>query len=71
MDCIFINPPCFVVPVGNMGPFSAWDSPFRAVGGLWTMSKIDSLVCAPCLSGSILLVSFSDTLLVVSILDMV
>ena len=42
--------------------------PFRAVcggteGGLWAMSKVES-------SGFILLVSFIDTLLAVSILDM-
>ena len=37
--------------------------------GLWSVSKVESPARAPCLLMFILLVSFSGTLLVVSILD--
>ena len=40
-------------------------------GGLWAVSKVESLARAPRLLRFTLLVSFSDTLLVVSILDIV
>ena len=40
-------------------------------GDLWAVSKVESSVRAPCLPRFILLESFSDTLLVVSILDIV
>ena len=40
-------------------------------GGLWAVSKVGSLEHSPCLQRFILLVSFRDTLLVVSILDIV
>ena len=61
-----------VVPVGTMGLCWPGDSPFRIVVGLmgcvcgWRLGK-----SMPCLPRLILLVSFSDTLLVVSILDIV
>ena len=42
-----------------------------ARGVLWAVSKFEILVRAPSLPRFILLVSFSDTLLVVSILDMI
>ena len=66
-----------MVPVRAMGPFWPGDSPFRALcvcvwgggGTLWAVSKIESSVRAPHLLRFILLGSFSDTLLVVSILD--
>ena len=47
--------------------------PFRAVGGecLWSVSKVESSARAPRLPSFILLVSFSDSLLAVSILDIV
>ena len=66
-----------MVPVGAMGPFWPGDSPFRAVcvcvwgGGLWVVPKVESLARAPLLRRFTLLGSFSDTLLVVSILDIV
>ena len=40
-------------------------------GSLWAVSKVDRSARAPCLPRFILLGSFSDTLLVVSILDIV
>ena len=40
-------------------------------GDLWAVSKVESSVRAPCLPRFILLESFSDTLLVVSVLDIV
>ena len=40
-------------------------------GSLWAVSKVDRSARAPCLQRFILLGSFSDTLLVVSILDIV
>ena len=57
----------------NNGFFLAWVSPFRAVGSIWAVSKVESLprACAPCHPKRILLGSFSDTLLVVSILDII
>ena len=57
----------------NYGFFLAWVSPFRAVGSIWAVSKVESLprACAPCHPKRILLGSFSDTLLVVSILDII
>ena len=70
--------PCSVVPVGALGPFSPGNSPFWAgwpflgcgeLAGCIQNRGLDS--CAPRLLGFILLVSFSDTLLVVSILDIV
>ena len=45
--------------------------PFRAVGGLWAVSRVESSARAPCLPRFIFLVSFCDTLLVVSILYIV
>ena len=61
-----------MVSVGTMGPFWPGDSPFRTMGeGLWAVSKVESLACVPRLPRFILLISFSDTLLVVSILDIV
>ena len=57
--CVFV---CVCVCVGGGG---GW------VGGagLWSVSKVESPARAPCLLMFILLVSFSGTLLVVSILD--
>ena len=40
-------------------------------GGLWAVSRVESSACAPRPPWFILLVSFSDILLVVSILDIV
>ena len=40
-------------------------------GNLWAVSKVQTSVRAPRLPGFILLRSFSDTLLVVSVLDIV
>ena len=61
-----------MVSVGTMGPFWPGGGPFQAVGeGLWTVSKVESLARAPRLPRFILLISFSDTLLVVSTLDIV
>ena len=47
--------------------------PFRAVGreGLWAVSKVESSARAPHLPKIILLISFGDTLFVVSILNIV
>ena len=44
----------------------AWGGLFRAVGegvGLWSVSKVESSMREPCLPRFILLVIFSDTLL--------
>ena len=46
-------------------------NPSRLQRGLWTMSKIERLARASCLSRFTLVVSTSDTLLVVSTLDVV
>ena len=58
---------------GNYESFSPGDNPFRTVGGggggLWAVSKVESSTRVPCLLKFILLVNFSDTLLVVSISD--
>ena len=55
--------------------FAYWPFPGWRAGGLvgvmWAASKIQGLVRASHLLSLILLVSFSDTLLVVSILDIV
>ena len=48
-----------------------WPFPGCRGGGLWAVSKTGSSARAPCLQRFILLVSFRDTLLVVSILDIV
>ena len=62
-----------MVPVRAMGPFWLGDSPFRAVGrrgGIMGCVQSRELeACAPRPQRFILLESFSDTLLVVSILD--
>ena len=54
------------IAVGTMDPFLLDDNPFKTV---WTMSKIENLAHAPCLPRFIPVVSSSDTLLVVSALD--
>ena len=55
--CVFVCV-CVCVCVGGVGG-----------AGLWSVSKVESPARAPCLLMFILLVSFSGTLLVVSILD--
>ena len=63
-----------MVPVGTMGLFCPGYSPFQAVGGGGLVGCVQSRELgarAPCLPRFILLGSFSDTLLVVSILDMI
>ena len=55
--CVFV---CVCVCGGGGGVGGA---------GLWSVSKVESPARAPCLLMFILLVSFSGTLLVVSILD--
>ena len=60
-----------MVPMGAMGPFWPGFGPFRAVGNLWAVSKVESSQWAPHLPRLIWLVNISDTLLVVLILDMV
>ena len=72
---------CFCSPEGGInsscgryGSFSTWDSPFWAVGGgggLWALSKVVNSVFTPGLPRCIPMVNFSDTLLVVLILDIV
>ena len=57
--------------MATVGSFWLRIGPFGAVGGLWVVSIIESSGRAPELPRFILLVSFSDTLLVVSILDIV
>ena len=60
------------VPLGTIGPFLLEDNLFKAVKGLYSMSKMNSLARAhTSLSRFILVVSSSDTLLVVSTLDIV
>ena len=63
---------------GNYGSFLACRWPFAGCGGggalvgrLWAASRVESSACAPRPPWFILLVSFSDILLVVSILDIV
>ena len=61
-----------MVPMGAMGPFWPGDSSSRAVGGGGLAGCVQSRefgACAPRLPRFILLVNFSDTLLVVSILE--
>ena len=61
-------------PIWVSADLSLLIGPFRAgglVGVMWAASKIQGLVRASHLLRLILLVSFSDTLLVVSILDIV
>ena len=64
-----------MVPVGTMGLCWPGDRLFQALGGgggvLWAVSKVKSSERAPRLLRFIMLVSFSDNLLVVSILDIV
>ena len=63
-----------MVHVGTMGLFWPGYSPFQAVGGGGLVGCVQSRELgarAPCLPRFILLGSFSDTLLVVSILDMI
>ena len=62
-----------IVPVETMNLFSLgitlsglWEG---GGGGLWAVSKVESSTRVPCLLKFILLVNFSDTLLVVSISD--
>ena len=72
---------CFCSPEGGIngscgryGSFSTWDSPFWAVGGgggLWALSKVVNSVFTPGLPRCIPMLNFSDTLLVVLILDIV
>ena len=59
-----------VVP-GGYGSLLAWDGLSGLWGGLWTVSRVESSARAPCLPRFIFLVSFCDTLLVVSILYIV
>ena len=54
-----------------ISPTRAGFGPFRAVGKLTGCVKVELGECAPCLPRFILLGSFSDTLLVVSILDII
>ena len=58
-----------------MGPFWPGDGSFWAWalggGGLWALSKVETSAGAAHLPRATLLVNFSDTLLVVSILDIV
>ena len=61
---------------GDCGSSLAWEWPFpdcgEGGGGLWLNPKSRARrVGAPCLPRFILLVSFSDTLLVVLFLDMI
>ena len=59
-----------VVP-GGYGALLAWDGLSGLWGGLWAVSRVESSARAPCLPRFIFLVSFCDTLLVVSILYIV
>ena len=58
-----------MVPVGGYGSFLPGMVLSGLWGGLWAVYKVESSAWAPRLPRFILLPSFSDTLLVVSILD--
>ena len=59
---------CVGCVLTDSGFFLALSGP---LGGLWAMHGIGALVCMPHIPRFFLLVSFTDTLLVVSILDIV
>ena len=63
------NHPCSVVPVGTAGPFS----PGVALSGVGNGGEegLRDVSNMPRFPSFVLLVSFSDTLLVVSILDII
>ena len=67
-----------MVPVGDMGPFQPgialfglWGRGGGRGGGLWALSKVVNSVFTPGLPMCIPMLNFSDTLLVVLILDIV
>ena len=64
------------ISCGGYGSFLAWGWLFLGLGvgeggGLWALSKVETSARAAHLPRATLLVNFSDTLLVVSILDIV